>query len=187
MLSNEHVYDAEKKTEAIILNGEKPDDNAHHDQEVIVRESVAVMLDSLKKHVSGTQNKSRAQKVRLANEAKKKKDMQHLEKDAKTKADERKEELNAVTPFNCPAFTAQAFNDRRCKLCKCDRTQHTLIHTKEDYEAMIIAKNQDKVRADEELGEANDVIARQNETKRRLKAQHSKLGGLKTDWENMDG
>jgi len=35
------------------------------------------------------------------------------------------------------------------------------------------------------LGEANEILARQEEVKKKLKLQANKLGGTKMDWENV--
>lgn len=107
-------------------------------------------------------------------------------KDDEDLAQERKEELGKITVFNCPAFEPQPFDDRRCKWCKNDRSLHTIIHTKKDYEVMIARRNADIMSAAVDLGEANEIAARQAETKRKLKLQNKKLGGAKIDWEDTD-
>ena len=45
-------------------------------------------------------------------------------------------------------------------------------------------RNQDLMSAANTLGEANEIVARQAETKRKLKEQAGKLGGAKIDWED---
>jgi len=142
------------------------------------------MLEALNNHISGKQ--LRSQKVRLAAEAEKSKKQHYWVVDEEEKKKERREELRGYTPFNCPGFKAQAFDSRRCVLCKHDRNLHTLVHTKADYEAMILARNQDIMAEGLVLGQANEIAARQAETKRKLKAQKGTLGGAKVDWEDVE-
>jgi hypothetical protein len=184
-LEMERVHEPEKKTELILVKGDRGTDGVHHDYDVLVNESVNVMLEALKNHTSGKQ--LRSQKMRLQNEAAKKKKMKYWIKDDEELKQERAEELSKLTPFNCPAFTPQPFDDRRCVLCKYDRSLHTIIHTKADYEAIIAARNEDIMAATMSLGAANEILARQAETKRKLKEQSKKLGGAKIDWENTSG
>ena len=127
----------------------------------------------------------RAQKKRLEEEAAKKRRQHywlHLEEDAEEK---RQEEIKKLTPFNCPAFTPQPFDRRRCLHCKFDRTLHTIIHTKKDYEDIIALKQRDAMSEKMKLSEANEVIARQEEVKRKLREQMGALGGAKMDWEDL--
>jgi hypothetical protein len=51
---------------------------------------------------------------------------------------------------------------------------------------MIARRNADIMSAAVDLGEANEIAARQAETKRKLKLQNKKLGGAKIDWEDTD-
>ncbi|GMI20628.1 hypothetical protein TeGR_g925 [Tetraparma gracilis] len=181
-LEMEHVHEVDKTVDMIIHKSETGD--CHYDHDIIVKESIKVMMEALTLHISGKQ--LRAQSQRLAAEADKKKKMYYWIKDDEDLAQERKEELGKITVFNCPAFEPQPFDDRRCKWCKNDRSLHTIIHTKKDYEVMIARRNADIMSAAVDLGEANEIAARQAETKRKLKLQNKKLGGAKIDWEDTD-
>ena len=79
----------------------------------------------------------------------------YLDEDAE---EERQAEIKKLTPYNCPAFTPQPFNERRCLHCKYDRNLHTIIHTKQDYLDIIAKRNQDAMSADMKLNEANAIL-----------------------------
>jgi len=182
ILTKEHVHNPEGRTEEILRKSDEDGGGIHHDHDILIGTTVEVMLDALKKHVSGEQ--MRAQKNRL--EEKKKKDRRlhywmYLDEDAE---EERQAEIKKLTPYNCPAFTPQPFNERRCLHCKYDRNLHTIIHTKQDYLDIIAKRNQDAMSADMKLNEANAILARQESVKAKLKDQLAALGGAKMDWED---
>ena len=60
-----------------------------------------------------------------------------------------------------------------------------MIHTKQDYLDFINIKKKDAMDEANALGEANEILARQEEVKKKLKLQANKLGGTKMDWENV--
>ena len=72
-----------------------------------------------------------------------------------------------------------------CALCANDRTRHTMIHTKQDYLNFIQIKKKDAMDEAMALGEANEILFRQQEVKKKLAMQAKQLGGSKIDWENV--
>jgi len=183
ILTREHVHNPEEKTEEILRRADIDGSHIHHDHKIIVEFAVDIMLNSLRKHISGEM--IRAQKHRLEEEAAKKRRQHywlHLEEDAE---EERQREIKKITPFNCPGFTPQPFDRRRCIHCKFDRTLHTIIHTKKDYEAILAQRNQDVMNENMKLSAANEIVARQEEVKRKLREQLGALGGVKMDWEDV--
>lgn len=183
-MKSEHVHNAEVRVEECLKKSDVEGDGINHDIDTIVESTIEVMLDSLRKHVAGEQ--IRAQKDRLEAEAAKKR-RQHYwlykEVDAKLA---RRAELTKMTPFNCPAFKPQPFNDRICEICKHDRMLHTVVHSKKDYEDMVLKLNEDAKNEDEEASKAKEIIARQEEVKRKLREQHKALGGANLDWEDTE-
>ena len=176
------MHNPKERTEEILRKSDTDGSQVHHDHTVLIETAVDIMLDSLRKHISGEM--LRAQKHRLEEEASKKRRQHywlHLEEDAE---EERQPEIRKITPYNCPAFTPQPFDRRRCVHCKFDRSLHTIIHTKKDYEDILAQKNQDAMNENMKLSAANEIVARQEEVKRKLREQLKALGGAKMDWED---
>ena len=174
-----HVHNPEERVEFVLS---KSGDGIHHDEDLIVEHSLAIMIDTLEKHLSGKQ--LRAQKHRLEEEAKKKRRQHYwLYKEEEDEA-ARKREITKLTPYNCPGFESQPFNGRVCRHCMYDRALHTFIHTKEDYAAITAKRNMDAMNSNMALEEANEIVARQEEVKKKLREQMSALGGVAQDWED---
>lgn len=179
IFEKENVHNAAEKVEVVLS---KSGNNIHHDEDKIVKYSLEVMIDALEKHISGEQLK--AQKHRLEEEAEKKRKQRYWLYKEEDDEMARKKELAKLTPYNCPGFEPQPFNGRVCKHCMYDRALHTMIHTKEDYQAIIAKKNMDAMNSNMAIQEANEILARQEEVKKKLREQMNALGGVQQNWED---
>ena len=142
------------------------------------------MLEAMAKHISGEELRAQANRLKEL-EAKKKKSYYWI-KDADEEERLRIKERDKMTPFNCPQFTPQPFNDRICQTCLHDRILHTFVHSKADYLEMISKKQTDAMSLNLKLAEANEIANRQADVKKKLMAQSLKLkeSGKGLDWEN---
>jgi len=180
VFEREHVHNADERVDNVL---KRSGDGIHHDTDLIIKYSLDVMLITLKKHISGEQ--LRAQKNRIEKEKATNRSQHYwLYKDEDAE-EARNKALTKVTPYNCPGFEAQPFNGRVCKICHYDRSLHTMIHSKSDYEAILTKKNMNAMNSNLQLQEANEIMARQEEVKKKLREQMNALGGAKNDWEDV--